>query len=59
VDEVATLEWIEAERGGFECGGEETLLGEGAEAAGSLRLEYGRAAWQNAIGWGRDGCVVR
>ena len=58
VDEAAALAWIEAERDGVERGGEEALLGEGAEAAGSLRLQNGRAAVQNAVGRGWDGCVV-
>ena len=57
VDEAAALAWIEAERDGVERGREEALLGEGAEAAGSLRLREwmrrpaGRA--RAGVGWVR------
>ena len=58
VDEAAALAGVEAERGGFERGGEEALLGEGAEAAGGLDLRMPAPPCEDAVGWRRDGGVV-
>ncbi len=55
VDEAAAFGGGEAEGDGFEGGGVEAELGEGAEAAGSLGLQDGCAALEDAVGRWRDG----